>query len=234
MRGKQDKSVVLACFSPPVMIATFAIEIVLALYTLVRYKMGAKSRSVMALLVCLAAFQFAEYFVCTHSAISIGAARAGYIAITALPALGLYLMGLLGKPLSKQLNTAVFGVTALMAAYFLLAPNVFDSYICTGNYVIFQIGLWPARLYGAFYFGLIAWSLVRGALFLRGKSAGKKAEAVRWLIIGYVVFIMPVAILTVLHPDTRQAVPSILCGFAVSFAIILAGFVAPLSLKAKR
>ena len=54
----------LYCFSPPVMLATLAIEITLAIYTFWRYKLNAVTRIAMALLICLALFQWAEYNVC--------------------------------------------------------------------------------------------------------------------------------------------------------------------------
>ena len=81
----------LYCFSPPVMIATFAIEIGLAVYALWRYKLNLISRLAVAILVCLAAFQLAEFNVCEGGWIDRElASRLGYVAITALPPLGLH------------------------------------------------------------------------------------------------------------------------------------------------
>ena len=54
----------IGCFSPPVMIATFIIEICLALFTLFRYKRSLLTGLSIALFVFLALFQLAEYFVC--------------------------------------------------------------------------------------------------------------------------------------------------------------------------
>lgn len=213
------------------MVATFVLEIALAAYTIYRYKFGPKTRAIVALLVCLAAFQLAEYFVCTNSGIAMGSARAGYVAITALPGLGFYLMGLLTKPLTRKQNLAIIGSTLVVAAYFLLAPQAFDAYRCTGNYVIFQIGMRQAAVYSLFYFGLILASLLRGARFLGSNPEREKARPVQWLLAGYAMFIVPVAILTVLHPDTGKAVPSIMCGFAVTLAVVLVAKVAPLSIK---
>lgn len=212
------------------MVATFLIEISLALYTIIRYKFNARSRSVLALLLCLATFQIAEYFVCTDTPSAINASRAGYVAITFLPALGFYLMGLLTVPLSRLVTIGSFLLTWFVAAYFLLAPNAFNSYVCTGNYVIFQLGQIPAIAYGIFYYAFLAMAVGRGILFLIQQPAAKTQDAVHWLLAGYAVFIVPVAILTVLHPDTRQALPSVLCGFAILLAIILGARIAPLTL----
>ena len=46
------------------MLATLVIEIILALHTIWRYKLTPVTRIVVALLVCLALFQWAEYNVC--------------------------------------------------------------------------------------------------------------------------------------------------------------------------
>lgn len=213
------------------MVATFAVEIFIALYTVIRFKMNPKGRAILGLLVCLAVFQLAEFFVCTQSSIGILASRAGYIAITFLPAFGLYLMSLLTIPMQKRTHYAVFGVSFLVAMYFLFAPNAFKSYECTGNYVIFQLGLISAYAYGIFYYSLLAAAIFRGFAYLVQMPKAKSTDAVRWLLAGYAIFIVPVAILTVIHPDTREALPSLLCGFAIMLAIILGARIAPLSLE---
>lgn len=205
----------------------------MAIYTLIRYKLTQTARLILGLIINLAIFQVAEYFVCTQSTIAVFAARGGYAAITFLPPLAFYLMSQLTQPLPKKVAIPMFSFTAALVTYFLLAPQVFSSYQCTGNYVIFQIGRIPMLIYGAFYFGLIAISMWKGVRYLNNhkKPSHKSYLAVWWLLAGYIIFISPVAILVVLHPDTRRAVPSLLCGFAVSMAIILTAKVAPLTLK---
>lgn len=227
----KQKGTVLGCFSPPVMVATFAVEIFLAAHTFIRFKMNPKGRAIIALLVCLAAFQLAEFYVCTQSSFGILASRAGYVAITFLPAIGLYLMSLLTVPMQRKTHYTVFGTTFLVAMYFLFAPNAFKSYECTGNYVIFQMSYLSAFMYGIFYYFLLAAAILRGVEYLVKSRDVSSRSAARWLLAGYAIFIVPVAVLTVLHPDTRQAVPSLLCGFAILLAIILGVRVAPLALK---
>ena len=77
-----------------------------------------------------------------------------------------------------------------------------------------------AWLYSIYYFGVIAVTVGIGLLQLRKANILIKRN-ILWLIAGYAVFIIPVAILTITHPDSRQAIPSILCGFAVLFAVVL-------------
>ena len=80
----------LHCFSPPVMLATFLIEISLAVYVTWRYQLTAVTRLATAILFFLALFQLAEWNVCEGSfgIDSLGWSRLGYIAITMLPPLG--------------------------------------------------------------------------------------------------------------------------------------------------
>jgi hypothetical protein len=229
--SKQTKGVVLACFSPPVMVASFLVESAMAAYTVYRYKLSTNGRLILALLLCLAFFQGAEYFVCTRSTIAVDASRFGFASITFLPVLGLYLMSQLTRPIRKKVVAFMFTVAGLLAAFFLFSPSAFDNYQCTGNYVIFQIGNNQTLLYSAYYFGLVALSLWKGARFLSSKAKTSTKRPVEWLVMGYLIFVVPVAVLVVLHPDTHKAVPSIMCGFAVGMAIILAAWVAPLTLK---
>ena len=81
------------CFSPPVMLATFALEFGLAFYVIWRYKMNIISRLVFILLVCLGLFQLAEYMICGGLGLTgIEWARVGYMSISLLPALGIHLI----------------------------------------------------------------------------------------------------------------------------------------------
>ena len=153
-----------------------------------------------------------EFLVCTNSTVATQASRFGYASITLLPPLGLYLMSELTYPMRKKAAGFMFLTAFGLMAYFLLSPSAFSGYQCTGNYVIFQIGTSQMRLYSLYYFGLIGLSLWKGMKYLAEfPKAKKRARAsIEWLIVGYLVFIVPVAVLVVLHPSTKRAVPSIM------------------------
>jgi hypothetical protein len=217
------------------MVATFIVELFMAAYTLIRYKMNYLSRLIVLLIVNLACFQIAEYLVCTHDPVAVTAARFGYGAITFLPPLGYSIMGQLTKPLPKYVSRLMYLSAFLFVGYFMSAHGAFTGYRCTGNYVIFQIGDMQSYIYGAYYYGVIAMSLWRGARYLYSPLIKEvKKRVVRWMIAGYLVFLIPIAVLTVVHPDTRQAIPSIMCGFAVSFALILYAKIAPKTLSKRQ
>jgi len=47
-------------------------------------------------------------------------------------------------------------------------------------------------------------------------------NVLQWLIIGYLSFMAPMGAVYILFPVTRNAVASIMCGFALCLAVILA------------
>lgn len=221
------------CFSPPVMVATMIVEVSLAVYTVWRYKLNNLVRLVTVMLVGLAVFQLAEYFVCTgFGAMAVPWSRVGFVAITALPPLGLHIMHqLAGKPQRRLVNTAY----ATMAAYmvlFLVTPEIFVGHVCTGNYVIFQFTANITGLYTVYYFGWILTGIGLGfkwanELMAKGKSKLRQLESVQGLILGYLIFLIPSAISMIVRPDARRGIPSVLCGFAVLLAFTLTAYILP-------
>lgn len=220
------------CFSPPVMVATFLIEIGLAVYTLVRYKMSELLFVVLLLLTMLGIFQLSEYFVCTQS--SEAWSRLGYVAITTLPALGIHLFYLLSANKRRQVVYFSYFIMILFSIYFLLAPNVFNGFECTGNYVIFQLNHTASLVYQIYYFGLMFLSIGLSWFWIKNHPKSKeKKNLIEALIVGYLVFLVPTAVVNSFFPESRSGIPSVMCGFAVIFAVILALYIAPRALKAK-
>jgi hypothetical protein len=220
------------CFSPPVMLATLIIETGLAIYTLWRYKMSTLTRLAVALLGLLAIFQLSEYYVCTATGSAAPWSRLGYVAITLLPPLGLHLLHVLaGKP-RRRLVTAAHVIAAGFVGYFLTYHAAFTGYHCTGNYVIFQIGHGPALAYALYYYGWLVVTIALAArwaneLLKKGRGTVPRLRTVQALIIGYLVFLVPTTVANTVKPSTMSGIPSIMCGFAVLFAFILALYIVP-------
>lgn len=231
--GKDNKSTNFYCFSPPVMIATFAIEIFLALYILFRYHLTATVKLIVLALASLALFQLAEYNVC-GGASSVWA-RVGYVAITALPVLGIHLMThFTGRKLNYVGKTAYASMGFLMA-YFLISPSAFTGYQCTGNYVIFQLTSTMTSVYMLYYYGWLLAAIAMGIKYIFKPLTTKRQKSlIKALILGYAVFIIPTALVITLNPTAASGIPSIMCGFAVFFAVILGVKIAPLSSEVKR
>lgn len=230
---KKQKGIQFNCFSPPIMVATLLIEFTLAAYVLWRYKLNMTARLVVTALVGLATFQTAEYFVCTGS---VGHtelwSRIGFVAIATLPPLGLHIMHrLAGKP-NRNLVYTAYASMAGFIAFFAASSTAFVGHQCTGNYVIFQLGNNVGFAFGTYYYAWLFAALVLGArwaneLLAEGTQARKQLQAVRGMMIGYLVFLLPTAISNTVNPDSRQGIPSVMCGFAVFFALILTLYVMP-------
>ena len=229
----------LNCFSPPVMLATLIIEFSLAIYTIWRYKLTILTRLVVAMLVALATFQLAEYHVCTgYGSHAEAWSRLGFVAITTLPALGTHLLHVLAdKPRRRLVMSAyltMFGYIVLFLTY----HTAFIGHKCTGNYVIFQMGPNVGGSYYVYYYGWLAIGIGLGVswvkeLLLKGRSAKNRLEAVQGLLAGYLVFLIPTTVVNTLKPSTISGLPSVMCGFAVLFALILGFYILPRAAEPK-
>lgn len=223
---KNKKGVVLSCFSPLIMIITFVIEISLAIYTFIKSKKAGSDVGIVLVLLFLGTFQLAEYQICEGTNILMWA-RIGLFAITFLPVLGIYLISKLHK--ESMLLKIGFLLAVAFVVFFLFVPWTIDGATCGGNYIIFDIKTNIHSLYGYYYLGFLflgIWQALIGVKSEKSKADIKKA--LRWLIIGYLSFILPLTLVYILIPITRAAVASIMCGFAVVFAFIITFKIAPI------
>ncbi len=217
------------CFSPPVMLVTFIIEIAFAAYVIYRYKLTPVTRLAVALLVGLATFQLAEYNVCETAwgVDSITWARIGYVAITLLPPLGIHLATKLAGQKKPLLVTAAYAAAAFFVFIFLFVGNGVEAEQCLGNYVIFKVLPGAGLLYGIYYYSLLALSVGYSWSAARTVKSASKKHALRALAIGYLAFILPTTTANIIDPSTLAGIPSIMCGFAVILATILTLVVLP-------
>lgn len=226
-------STTLYCFSPPVMFATFLIEIGLFTYALWRYKMTTITRLVAAILLFLGVFQMAEYGVCEgFLGVPAGAwSRLGYAAITMLPVFALHLTLVLGRhKRPRMLMLAYVTGLSLVLVFGLLSQGAFNDVACSGNYVIFKLLPPLSALYSVFYYGWLFVGLGLSIAYSR-LNKGKVREALWLQAVGYASFLLPTAVVNTLNPITVEAIPSIMCGFAVIYALILALGIMPLVAK---
>ena len=216
------------------MLATFGIEIALAIYTFVRYKMSTTVRLAITMLVFLGIFQLAEYNVCGHANTwAIVWSRIGYVAITMLPPLGLHLIHSIAK---RKINVTVwiaYATGILFAATFGLSSTAFASHVCAGNYAIFQLTRPVGGLYFFYYY---AWLFI-GVCYALFYSIGAKKhiqEALVLQVFGYLSFLLPTGVVNSVNPQTIAGIPSVMCGFAVIYAIILAVGILPRAVPLKK
>ncbi len=210
------------------MIATFVFEVGLLIYTLWRYKMSGLTRLASVTLGSLALFQLAEYNVCGGLGLQANTwSRIGYLAITLLPVLGFHTTyQILGKRLTRW-HALAYGSAALWASAFVFSERAFEGYVCGGNYVIFQLKPPLGGLYFLWYYALLI-ATVLVACRHASQSKPKVKLALQSQIIGYALFMLPTSAVNLLSPATLSGVPSIMCGFAVLFAITMVLGIMPL------
>lgn len=215
------------------MIATFAIEIGLLLYTVIRYRMSPATRIVAATLFCLAFFQFAEFNVCEGTdGLNELYSRLGFIAITLLPPLGIHLVRTISGRGPKLLVWAAYLSALIFIVTFGFHDAAFQSNVCAGNYAVFQL---MPNLGGLFFGYYYFWLLIGiGMCLYYGINGPQKVrEALALQAFGFLSFVLPTGIVNAINPDTINAIPSVMCGFAVIYALVLVFGITPRILKQK-
>lgn len=221
------------CFSPPIMIATFIIELCLFVYTLVRYKLTPLTRLAAAILLMLALFQLSEYNVCEGFGLSaLVWSRIGFVAITLLPPLGLHLIHIIAKRSANWLVWLNYLLAGLFVATFTFSSAIFASHVCAGNYVIFHLEDRVGGFYFVYYYLWLAVGVLT-SLYFSLKAKQHIREALYLMAIGYLTFLLPTIIINNINPQTVAGIPSIMCGFAIVYAGILALGVVPRAARKK-
>lgn len=209
------------CFTPEVMLATFIIEIFIAVYAYLKFRTTLFGKLSVLTLLLLGLFQLAEYRICSGSN-QIFWARFGFVAITLLPPIGIHLVSIVTG------NRRYLGFAYSLAAFFILifsfSPKAITGGICGGNYIIFNTAQELHWVYGIYYFGLLFLGIFEALAELRTAGGRKNFQLLIWMILGYFSFMVPMGFAYFIFPETAMAVASVMCGFALTFAIIL-GFV---------
>lgn len=221
--SSKNTSDTLFCFSPPVMLATFIIEFSLAAYTFIRFHTTKFSRLAIATLIFLGLFQIAEYQICS-GVDPVFWSRIGFVAITLLPPLGIHLISLItGK---YHYTRFAYSLAVLYSFIFLFVPRAITGTVCGGNYVIFNTAQDLSWTYGIYYSGLLLLGLWE---IIEEMRVGNKNNfsLLAWLAVGYCSFMVPMGIVYSLSPAARHAIPSIMCGFAVTLAVLLSMIIVP-------
>lgn len=228
LRKEKGKTTTLMCFTPQVMILTFMLEFLLMIRLLFRYSMQSiPMRLVVLLLLFLSLFQLAEYGVCEGllGLSSVTWARIGFASITMLPPLGVHLVQLLRKDTSMLPTYISYALGALFIGVFTFF-DAFDSVGCSGNYAIFKIAPTLGGAFTLYYYSIMIFGAVqalRGRAVVRSKAT---KEILLAIVIGYASFVVPATLIHLLSDSVKHGLPSIMCGFALFFAVVLGTYIA--------
>ncbi len=216
------------CFSPFVMLSTVVVEVALALFVIAKYRRSPIFGLSITLLLLLATFQMAEYGICREVLFSGDVwGRIGFVAITLLPAVGVHLMQTLRQKKTDAITIAAYATAGVWVLLFSFG-DVIQSYQCTTNYLVFSMESGYGGAYFMYYYAWLVTTIVSS--FMGWKARELHATPLLWLIIGYLSFIVPATVIWLLDGPAARGLPSIMCGFAVLFALVLAFKVVPSSL----
>ncbi len=213
------------------MLLTFAIEVFMALYAIAKMPKTKPIVLGILLLILLATFQLSEYAICEGMFWSGDTwGRIGFVAITALPAIGFHLArSLTGKSLGLIGYTAYLSSAVWMAIF--ASGAAMDSYQCTSNYLIFRMNADYGGWYFVFYYVWLIAAMLTSFMHWQYSKSKSKAKASLWLLAGYASFVIPATIIWALDGPASRGLPSVMCGFAVILAVILTLKVMPLSVR---
>ena len=211
------------------MLATFAIEIIFALYILWRYKFTAITRLIVSLLVLLAVFQAPSS--CYAEVWRLKVAPGQRLAMEQLrfyPPLGIHLAYLLANKSQESCSIRLHS-SVLFFAYCICYPNNFWPHMLP-NYVTFN----TANGSNDTLYNLLLWLAIRWHIltYMWAPTLHKHRKALYALMTGIWPAI-PTTTVTILWNKAIAGIPSIMCGFAVILAGLLTLKVAPENIKLK-
>jgi hypothetical protein len=215
------------------MLATLLVEFGLAFYTLWRYKMTTISRLAVVMLASLGTFQLAEYMVCGGLGLTnVQWARVGYVAITLLPALGIHMLVKLAGKKKNLLVASAYATCLAFVLFYVVGTNVFTGHQCLANYAVFYTQHASSGWYTGYYYG---WLIIGVYLAWQwGIEQPENKKVLHWMMIGYLVFLVPTTFFNIIDPSTLKGIPSIMCGFAVLLAFVISAKVLPNSVESRR
>lgn len=208
------------------MLATLLIEFSLAAYTIWRYKMDTVKKLAVTILVTLGLFQLAEYMVCGGMGISgVDWARFGYVSTTILPALGIHILSAIAGKKAGALVKTAYATSAAFVLYYIVGQGALNGYVCYSNYAVFHTARSSVLPFGLYYYGWMLIGIYQAWVW--SKELPKHRRALQAMAIGYASFILPTTAFNIIDPTTTHGIPSIMCGFAVIFAVVLVTKVLP-------
>lgn len=216
-------SLVFYCFTPLVSLATFIIEVLLAVYVFIKYKTTLFSQLCIALFLCLGIFQLSEYFICTSSQVNVWL-KVGYVAIALLPAFGIHITSIITKR-DKTLAYSAYGLAGLFIFAVLFIPQIQLEATCEPHYVSISKHPLFGFLFGSYYAAYVLSAVYTLWRSMKARIGDRREE--QWLIISYAVFVVPSIVLFYIKSIVLSALPSVMCGFAILTALIFVFFIIP-------
>ena len=208
------------CFTPIVSFLTFAIELVMSIWVFTRNPKKPLYKVAALILFFLGAYQFSEFGLCTFND-KFFWARFGFIIYTMLPALGVHLAYALKG--SRKKIWQVYILPVLFIAIAAIDSSFVKSAECAKYFVKNSFNLSPflTRSYFLYYGSFIVAACVLLIDFILEENNRKKRRIYVLGLLAALSFTLPTFVFVLMLPSFNIYFPSILCHFAIFFAIMV-------------
>jgi len=216
-------------YSPVLAIGTAIFEVSVAVWALRGPGRKPIIRTTSAILLLLAAYQIVEVLVCSRTSMHGFMPQMAFIVVTWLPPLGLLLIAQL-SPSQSQLNYAIsyfmLAVALSIVIWIALDERFVSDSVCNVVYAKYSNPTPRLRIYTWFYWLGLLGMIVLPVLGVRSSDDPNQQRLLKFVLIGSLGFIVPGVIVTHFVAPAQGALPSIMCHFALVFAIFLARLIA--------
>ena len=201
-----------------------AFEIIVAVWALRGPGERSIVRTASALLLLLAAYQIAEVAICANVTAAGFTPRLACIIVTWLPALGWLLIAQLLRRRSRTFTGSAYAMLAAAAGivvWIVVDRSFASASVCNAVYARYTHAMPRFLIYSWFYcmglLGMIA-SSGYGAMTCRDSRRQRQLLAV---FVGTAAFVALAILTSRFVPPARGALPSIMCHYALLFAVAL-------------
>lgn len=169
----------------------------------------------------LAAYQLFEFLICGLNFYDQIVVYLAFVIISYLPPTGLLLVLKINN-LKLKHSGLIFSPAIFFTVFYFFSQNQFVVKKCTVLYASYHYPL--GFLYGLFYYlPMLIAVVVLIQNFLKSKSQSNKRENLI-LLLAYLAFTIPMGIALLIYPEILNAIESLLCKFALVFAIVISYF----------
>lgn len=198
----------------------FCIE--LLLFINIWFLSKSKYKNLIALILALlASYQLFEFLICGLNLYDESMLYFAFVIITYLPPTGLLLVIRVNN-IRLNKPAILFIPAAFFTLYYFFFQNQFSLKKCTVLYASYHYPL--GFLYGLFYYLPMLIAVILLIKNYATSSSQKQRKENLILLTGYLSFTIPMGIALILYPEFRTAIESVLCKFAIVFAIIISYF----------
>lgn len=201
----------------------FGIELAILIVVIILNRDHPHFWSIIALLALLQLYQLSEFLICIG--VNVGLiTRIGYVVITFLPPVGYFLCTRVVKWKFPDYWLG-FAMALGFSVYYIIDTSSVTLMDCSTFYAIYQASdSIVGTLYGAYYYGILLysiWFLTEHLIWAKEKVDNKYSLIV---LIGYLVFMVPMHLMLLIFPQYAVAITSILCKYALLLAVTLLVF----------